>query len=145
MTAITPHLVVKDAAAAIDFYKTAFGAEEMFRMATPDGNHIVHAEIRVNGAAVFLADEFPAMGSVAPTTLGGSAVTIHHFAEDPDAVFDRAVAAGATASMPMADMFWGDRYGRVTDPFGHHWSIACHQRDVSPEEMTEAMKQMFTQ
>ncbi|MCP4328931.1 MAG: VOC family protein [Alphaproteobacteria bacterium] len=143
MTAVTPYIIVKGAAAAIEFYRNAFGAEEVYRQTTPDGSHIVRAEIRIDGAAVFIGDEFPDMGSAGPTTLGGSPVTLHHYVEDADAAFERAVAAGATVTMPLADMFWGDRFGRLTDPFGHHWSIASHQRDATPEEMAEAMKQFF--
>ncbi len=143
LTAITPHLVVSNAAEAIEFYKNAFGAVEMYRAPTPDGSRIMHAEIRINGAAIFVVDEFPDMGSKAPTTLGGSSVSLHHYVDAADAAFDRAVAAGATVTMPLADMFWGDRFGSLNDPFGHHWTIATHQRDVTPEEMAEAAKQIF--
>ena len=141
---VTPHLVVPDSGAAIEFYKSAFGAQEMFRMPTPDGSKIMHAQITIDGAPVMLADEFPGMGCQSPGALGGTPVTMHLYVADVDKVFEQAVAAGATAAMPPADMFWGDRYGRVTDPFGHSWSIATHIKDPTPEEMAEAAKTAFS-
>lgn len=141
---VTPHLVVSDGAAAIDFYKRAFGAEEMFRMPAPDGRRLLHAEIRIGDSPVMLAEEFPEFGSRGPAALGGTPVTLHLYVEDVDAAYDRAVEAGAEASMPPADMFWGDRYGKVTDPFGHSWSLATHVRDVTPEEMAEGAKAAFS-
>ncbi len=117
---VTPHLVVSDSAAAIEFYKNAFGAQELFRMPTPDGKRIMHAQIMIDGAAVMLTDEFPEMGCQSPSTLGGTPVTVHLYVSDMDKVFEQAVSAGATATMPPTDMFWGDRYGRVEDPFGHN-------------------------
>jgi uncharacterized glyoxalase superfamily protein PhnB len=138
MHSITPHLVCKGAAEAIEFYKKAFGAEEMGRMPMPDGK-LGHAMLRIGDSMIMLADEFPDWGSVGPTTLEGSPVTIHLYVENADAQFDRAIAAGAKVKMQMADMFWGDRYGMVEDPFGHYWSIAHHMRDMSPEEMKAAM------
>ncbi len=144
---VTPHLVIKGAAKAIDFYKKAFGAQEMFRMPGPDGQTLMHAEIRIGDSVIFLADEFPDMGAErAPQSLGGTSVTIHLYVPDVDATFNQAVKAGAKPSMPVMDMFWGDRYGKVTDPFGHEWSIATHKEDVPPEEMGKraatAMSQM---
>jgi PhnB protein len=139
--AITPHLVVKGAAEAIDFYKRALGAEELSRMPFPgkDGRmKLGHAELRIGDSRLFLADEFPEYGSVGPSG-GGSPVTIHLYVTDADAAFARAVEAGATVAMPLADMFWGDRYGKLIDPFGHHWSIAEHLEDLSPEQMRERM------
>jgi PhnB protein len=141
MRSVTPHLVVDGAVSAIDFYRNAFGAQEEGRLAGPEGK-LMHAQLRIGDSAVMLVDEFPQWGSVGPKSLGGSPVTIHLYVEDADATFARATAAGATVKMPVQDMFWGDRYGLVTDPFGHHWSIATHVRDVSPEEMRQAMAQM---
>lgn len=140
MHTVTPHLVCAGAAAAIEFYKKAFGATEMMRMPAPDGR-IMHACIRIGGSNVFLVDEMPEWGALGPKALKGSPVTIHLQVEDVDAVAARAVAAGAKVTMPVADMFWGDRYGKLEDPFGHHWSVATHVRDVSPEEMKKAMSQ----
>ena len=110
------------------------------RLPAPDGGRLMHAEIRIDGATVMLADAFPEFGSQSPKALGGSAVAIHLYVGDVDTVFARAVAAGASATMPVADMFWGDRYGRVTDPFGHHWSLGTHIADPSPEEIQKGME-----
>ena len=139
MHSLTPHLVCRDAAAAIDFYGRAFGAIERFRLPAPNGK-IVHACVQIGDSQLFLVDEMPERGALGPQALNGSPVTIHLQVQDTDAAFARAVQAGATATMPLTDMFWGDRYGRVTDPFGHSWSIATHVRDVRPEEMVAAMK-----
>jgi PhnB protein len=144
MTAVTPHLVVAGAAQAIDWYKKAFGATEEMRMPGPDGR-LMHACIRINGAAVFLVDEMQEWGAVGPKSLKGSPVTIHLMVEDADATFDRAVKAGATVTMPLADQFWGDRYGCLDDPYGHKWSVATHVRDVTPAEIQQAMKEMAEQ
>jgi PhnB protein len=141
---ITPHLVIKGATEAIEFYKRAFGAEELCRMPFPgpDGQmRLGHAELQIGDSRFFLADEFPEQGVTGPT--GSSPVTIHLYVTDADAVFGRAVAAGATATMPPADMFWGDRYGKLVDPFGHHWSIATHLEDPTPEQMQERMAAAF--
>lgn len=140
---VTPQLVVDDSNAAIEFYKNAFGAEERFRMTTPDGSKVVHAEISIGDSVVMLGDEFPDMGCKSPSSTGGTPVTVHLTVEDVDGWFTRAVEAGATATMPPEDMFWGDRYGRLIDPFGHSWSIATHIKDVTQEEMDAAMKQFF--
>jgi uncharacterized glyoxalase superfamily protein PhnB len=137
---VTPHLCVKGAAKAIDFYKQAFGAEEISSMSSPDGR-VLHAEIKIGDSIVMLADEFPEMGQ--PVTWGNSPVTIHLFVPDADAVFERAVAKGATVGMPIQDMFWGDRYGSLKDPFGHNWSIATRKRDLSEEEIAKAAEQAF--
>ena len=139
MHSLTPHLVCRGAAAAIDFYGRAFGAIEQFRLPGPDGR-LVHACVLIGDSQLFLVDEMPEHGALGPRALKGSPVTIHLQVQDADATFARAVQAGATVSMPLADMFWGDRYGRVTDPFGHSWSIATHVRDVSPDDMVAAMK-----
>ena len=135
---LTPHLVCRDAAAAIAFYVKAFGAIEQGRLPGPDGK-LVHAMIRIGDSPLMLVDEMPEWGALGPQSLKGSPVTIHLYVEDVDAAVARAVDAGAKITMPVADMFWGDRYGQIEDPFGHHWSIATHIRDVSPEEMQAAM------
>jgi PhnB protein len=131
----TPGLVLKGAAQAIDFYKRAFGAQEIMRMPGPDGKSIMHAEIRIGDSTIFLADEFPGMGGKSPQSVGAVTGAVYLYVEDADAAFNRAIAAGAKVSMPPADMFWGDRFGRVVDPFGHEWGIATHKEDVAPEEM----------
>lgn len=140
---VTPHLVIRGAAKAIDFYKEAFGAREVSRMPGPSGA-LMHAEIQIGDSVVMLADEWPGFER-SPSTLKGSTATIHLYVENADELFARAVKAGATVSMPMNDAFWGDRYGSLTDPFGHEWSIATHTHDYTPEEMkvraAEAMKQ----
>ena len=140
---VTPHLVVAGGGDAIDFYERAFGAVELFRSMAPDGQKLMHGAIRIGDSMVMLADEFPEMGQKGPHSIGGTPVWIQLYVEDVDAVFDQAVAAGASVDMPVADMFWGDRYGRLTDPFGHGWAIATHIKDVSPKEMEEAAKAMF--
>ena len=132
---LTPHLVVKGASQAIEFYKKAFGAQEIGRMAGPDGKSILHADLKIGDSHVFLVDEMPEMGCRGPESTGGTPVTIHMYVEDVDAAFGKAVAAGATVRMPLADMFWGDRYGVLTDPFGHAWSLASHKEDLTPEEI----------
>ena len=139
MHSLTPHLVCRGAAAAIDFYGRAFGAIELFRLPGPDGR-LIHACVRIGDSQLFLFDEMPEHGALGPQALKGSPVTIHLQVEDADAAFARAMRAGAMVTMPLADMFWGDRYGRVVDPFGHHWSIATHLREVSREEMVAAMQ-----
>ena len=131
---VTPYLIVKDAAKAIEFYKKSFGATELLRMAQPDGT-IRHAEIRIGDSPVMLADEFPEMDARSPQSIGGSPVSIFLYVEDVDTIFSQAVAAGAKVRRPVADQFYGDRTGGVEDPFGHVWYIATHTEDVSPEEM----------
>jgi len=140
---VTPHLVVYDAAAAIDFYKRAFGAEELTRMPGPDGKQIMHASIRIGDSIIMLGEECRDYGVNAPTSLGGSPVAIHLYVTDVDAVFERAVLNGASIVMPVSDMFWGDRYGTLTDPFGHRWSVATHVKDVTHEGMQKAMQEQF--
>jgi len=132
---LTPHLVVKGASRAIDFYKKAFGAQEIGRLTGPDGKSIMHANLKIGDSHVFLVDEMPQMGCRGPESIGATPVTIHMYVEDVDATFGKAVAAGAQVRMPVADMFWGDRYGILTDPFGHSWSLATHKEDLSPEEI----------
>lgn len=137
MHTVTPHLVCAGAADAIEFYKKAFGATELCRMPMPDGR-IMHAAVRIGDSLIMLVDEMPDWGSLGPNARGGSPVTIHLQVEDSNALFAQAVAAGAKVKLPIADMFWGDRYGIVEDPFGHLWSIATHIKDMSPEEMQAA-------
>lgn len=139
---ITPHLTVSPAGEAIEFYKKAFGAEEICRMASPDGKAVWHAELRIGDSAFYLNDESPQCGSATPKTLKGTTARVHLYVENCDALFQRAVSAGATAAMPPADMFWGDRYGVLTDPFGHVWGIATHKEDLSPDEMQKRMAAM---
>ena len=139
MHSLTPHLVCRGAAAAIEFYGRAFGAIELFRLPGPDGR-LIHACVRIGDSQLFLFDEMLERGALGPQALHGTPVTLHLQVEDADAAFARAIQAGGTVSMPLADMFWGDRYGRLTDPFGHSWSIATHMREVRPEEMVAAMK-----
>jgi PhnB protein len=131
---ITPYLVVNGAERAIEFYKNVFGAKELMRMPTPDGR-IAHAEIRIGDSVVMLGDETPQSGAKSPKSIGGTTVGVMLYLENVDAVYDRAVAAGATATMKPQDMFWGDRYGKLVDPFGHEWSLATHKEDVAPDEM----------
>lgn len=143
MHSVTPHLVCAGAAQAIDFYKQAFGATELARLPGPQGK-IMHAAVRIGDSTVMLADEMPEYGSLGPKSLKGSPVTIHLYVPDADAFVARAAKAGAKVTMPVAEQFWGDRYGRLEDPFGHHWSVATHVRDVSGEEMKQAMQKMAT-
>ncbi|MGH7131962.1 MAG: VOC family protein [Phycisphaerales bacterium] len=140
---LTPHLAVRGAAKAIEFYKKAFGAVELHRSAGPDGKLIMHAELRIGDSPLLLHDEFPESGGLSPTSLEGSPVTLHMFVEDADAVFNKAVAAGAKVEMPMQDMFWGDRYGQITDPFGHNWSIAHRLEDLTPEDRRKRAAELF--
>jgi uncharacterized glyoxalase superfamily protein PhnB len=144
MTTVTPHLVCSDCANAIEFYKKAFRAVEMGRMLMPDTGKVMHAAISIGDSVVMLVDEFPEWGKLGPISLKGSPVTIHLYVEDVDSFVDRAVGAGAKVTMPVQYMFWGDRYGTIEDPFGHHWSVATHVRDVTHEEMEAASKKMFS-
>lgn len=137
MHTLTPHLVCAGAADAIEFYKKAFNAQELGRIPGPDGK-LVHAILTIGDSPVMLVDEYPEWGSLGPNARGGSSVTLHLYVEDADAQFKQAVDAGCTVRMPLDDMFWGDRYGIVQDPFGHLWSIATHVRDASPEEIHAA-------
>ncbi len=139
MHSLTPHLIVAGAAQAIEFYKQAFLAVEIMRLPGPQGR-LMHAQLRIGDSTLMLVDEMPEHGCVGPKALKGSPVTIHLFVEDVDAVVAQAVAAGAKLAMPVADMFWGDRYGKLEDPFGHHWSVATHVRDLTPEEMIQGMQ-----
>ena len=139
-TAVTPHLVITDAAKAIGFYKEAFGAEEVFRMTAPDGERLIHAEIRIGGAQVMLADSFPEYGGQPPAR-DGAGVGVHLYVEDVDAVMAAAEKAGARVTMPAMDAFWGDRYGKLLDPYGVTWGVATHIADLTPEQIAEGGKQ----
>jgi PhnB protein len=138
-TTLSPALAVENAAEAIEFYKRAFGAKERGRMEGPGGT-IAHAELQFGDSVVMLADPMPQAGAKPPHELGGTTVTVFMYVEDVDAVVQRAVDAGATVTMPVDDMFWGDRFGSVADPYGHSWSLATHVEDVPPEEMAERGK-----
>jgi len=135
---ITPYLTVRDAARAIEFYKQAFGAKERGLMKGPDGK-VMHAELMIGDSIVMLADEFPEFGSLSPESTGGAGMGLHIYLDGVDAAFDQAVKAGAQVEMPVMDQFWGDRYGKLKDPFGHKWSIATHTKDLSMDEMKQGM------
>jgi len=137
---VTPYLTLNDAARALDFYKRAFGAQEVMRMDAPGGK-IGHAEIKIGDSMIMLADEMPGSGTRSPQSLGATTAGIFLYVENADAVFNQAVSAGAHVEAPMADMFWGDRYGRLKDPFGHSWSVATHKEDVAPAEMSKRMQE----
>jgi PhnB protein len=136
----TPYLTLNDCARAIDFYKKAFGAQEIMRMDGPGGK-IGHAEIKIGDSVIMLADEMPGGGNRSPKSLGGTTAGVFLYFTNVDSVFKQAVDAGANPDMPPADMFWGDRFGRLTDPFGHSWALATHKEDVAPEEMRKRMQQ----
>jgi PhnB protein len=141
MHTLTPHLVCQDANSAIDWYVKAFGAVEVARMKGPDGK-LMHGQVKIGDSFMMLAEEFPAWGSLSPTTLKNSPVFLHLYVPDVDASIAKAAAAGATVTMPATDMFWGDRYGQLVDPYGHKWSLATHVKDMTPAEMQEGMKNM---
>lgn len=141
---LNPYFVVPNAAEAIDFYSKALGAVELYRMDGP-GGMIMHAEIKIGDSVLMLSDENPEQGAVAPSSLGGSPVHILLYVDDVDAGYQRAVDAGANGVMPPMDMFWGDRFGKFTDPFGHNWSIATHVEDVAPDEMAKRAQEAFAQ
>ncbi|HEY5073750.1 MAG TPA: VOC family protein [Pyrinomonadaceae bacterium] len=136
---VTPHLIIRGAGEAIDFYKKAFGATELFRFPAPDGK-IGHAEIKIGNSPIMLADEYPDMGYKGPQTLGGSPVSLMIYVDDVDTVFDRAVAAGAKTREAVSDKIYGDRIGTLEDPFGHVWHVSTHKEDVSAEEMERRAK-----
>jgi len=141
---ITAGLVVRNARKAIEFYKTALGATELDVMTGPDGT-VMHAELKIGDSKFYLGEESPEMDAFSPQKLGGSPVSLNIYTEDSDAMFKRAIAAGATVKMPLTDMFWGDRYGKILDPFGHAWGIATHKEDVSKSEMEKRMKEWMAQ
>jgi PhnB protein len=142
---LTPFLTVRDAVRAIEFYKQAFGAVERGVAKGPDGK-VMHAELKIGDSIIMLGDEYPEFGALSPLSTGGAGMGLHIYVDGVDAAFDRAVKAGAQVEMPVADQFWGDRYGKLKDPFGHKWSIATHTKDMSMDEMKhnmdEAMEKM---
>ena len=139
---ITPHLIVSDAAKAIDFYKKAFSAQETDRFMAPDGKTVMHAQIKIGDSALMLGSEFPPH-CLSPKTRGGTTVSLYIYIENADAAFDRAVKAGCTVKMPMMDQFWGDRIGQVEDPYGHQWSIATHKQDLTKDQIAANAKAFF--
>jgi PhnB protein len=141
---VTPYLTLNDAARALDFYKRAFGAEVVMRMDAPGGK-IGHAEIKIGDSRIMIADEMPGGGCQSPHSLGGTTNGILLYVDNVDSVFKQAVAAGAKVEAPVTDMFWGDRYGRLKDPFGHSWSVATHKQDVTPAEMEKGMQESIKQ
>lgn len=142
---VTPTLTVRDAAAAIDFYKRAFAAQEIHRMSSPDGSKIMHAEIRIGDSMIMLNDEFPEMGCLSPVTLNGVTASLYLYLPDTDAAYKQAVDAGAHPIMPPCDMFWGDRFAKVKDPFGQQWAIATRMEVLTEKEILERQKQFFAQ
>lgn len=141
---ITPVLIVKNGDKAIEFYKNSFGVEERFRMKSPDGR-VAHAELKLGDSVFMLSDEYPEMECHSPKTIGGSPVSMYVYVDDVDSVFNKAISAGAKVLDPVKDQFWGDRHGRLEDPFGHLWSIATHKKDLSEEEMKKAAEAAFSQ
>jgi PhnB protein len=140
---LTPYLTCRDAASAIEFYKQAFGAVQKGDvMKGPDGK-VMHAELRIGDSLIMVADEFPQWGSLSPQSIGGSGMGLHIYVEDVDSAFDRAIGAGGVVEMPVMDMFWGDRYGKLVDPFGHKWSVATHKRDMSINEVEDAQREFM--
>jgi PhnB protein len=142
-SALTPYLVVREAAKAIDFYKKAFGARELFRLAEPSGK-IGHAELTVGDGRMMIADEYPDFGALGPVSIGGTPVSLHLYVDDVDAVVERAAQAGATILRPVKDEFFGDRTGTLSDPFGHRWQIATRKEEVTPAEMQQRWSAMFS-
>ena len=141
---VTPAIIVRGAARAIEFYRTAFGAKELSRMEGPDGS-VAHAEIRIGDSIVMLGDENAHYGTLSPHSTNGTPSSLHIYVDDVDAVFARAVSAGAKVKYPIENAFWGDRYGKITDPFGHEWGIATHVQDMSKEEVEKAGKEWMAQ
>lgn len=137
---VTPTITVHEAAKAIEFYKKAFDAQEIFRFPSPDGKTIMHAEIKIGNSIVMLNDEFPQMNCRSPQSIGGTGSSIFLYVNDADATFNKAVSAGAKPLVPLMDAFWGDRFGSIQDPFGHVWSIATHKKDMTPEEIKTAQE-----
>jgi uncharacterized glyoxalase superfamily protein PhnB len=139
---LAPHIIVTDGLAAIEFYKNAFGAQELFRLMAPDGKTLMHAQLKIGNSILMLGGEFPP-NCLSPKNRGGTSVILHIYTADADTAFDRAVKAGCTVKMPVSDAFWGDRYGQVEDPSGHLWSIATHQHDYTPEQVADNAKAFF--
>lgn len=142
---VTPYIVVRGASNAIDFYKKAFGAKEMYRMPGPDGKSIAHAEIKIGNSVVMLGDENPAWDNLGPQSRGGVTSSLFLYVEDVDAAFDKAVKAGGTGKLPPTDMFWGDRFSKLVDPFGQEWGIATHKEDLSPQEIEKRGREFYSQ
>lgn len=142
---ITPYLVVRDAARAVEFYQKAFGAKARNVSYMPDGKRVMHAELKIGDSILMLNDEFPEWHVLSPKSRGGSSVTIHMYVKDVDAAFQRAVSAGATVTMPVMDAFWGDRYGQLEDPSGHKWSLATHKEDLTPAQMKKRAEAFFAE
>lgn len=142
---VSPHLAVRGGLEAMEFYKKAFGAQERSRFMAPDGKQLMHGEIKIGDSILMLGEENPQRGCPGPQSVGATTVSLYLYVHDADNLFNKAVAAGAKALMPMADMFWGDRAGTVTDPFGHQWTIATHKEDVSPEDMKKRGQAFFEQ
>jgi len=140
---INPYLIVRNADRAIEFYKKAFGAEERFRMHGPDGNAIMHAELKIGDSVFMLTEESPDMKALSPESIGGSPVSLYVYVKDVDSVFNQAVSEGATILHPVKDQFYGDRSGYLKDPFGHLWSVATHKKDLSPDELKKAGQAFF--
>jgi uncharacterized glyoxalase superfamily protein PhnB len=140
---VTPALTVRNGADAIEFYKRAFGAEEVMRVHGPDGKRLMHAEIRVGDSRIMLGEEWPDTRCLAPSSVGAATGSLYLYVPNVDAAFERAVSAGAKAVMPVTDMFWGDRFGQVEDPSGHRWGLATHMEDPSPEQMAQRQKEFF--
>jgi len=145
--AVTPSIVVRDAAKALDFYQRAFGATNIQRMPTPDGKKIMHADFTIGDSHIMMSDELPEMGPgpSSPESLGGTCCNLNIYTKDVDALWKQALAAGAKVAMPLADQFWGDRYGKVKDPFGHEWGLMTHIDNPTPEEMKKRMEAQFSQ
>lgn len=141
---ITAHLSVREASKAVEFYEKAFGAQLRALHKTPDGK-VMHASLKIGDSSLLLADEFPGAGCPSPQTLGGSPVVLNIYVEDVDKLFNQAVAAGAKVTMPLANQFWGDRYGQIVDPFGHTWALGSHVEDVAPEELERRANAMFAE
>lgn len=140
---VTASLIVKGGVAAIEFYKKAFGAQEIYRFPGPDNKSIMHAELKIGNSHVMLCDEMPQMNCRSPQSLGGTGIYIYMYVEDADATYTKAIAAGAKPTMPIMDAFWGDRFGQVQDPFGHIWGIATRKIDMTPEELAKAGQEFF--
>ena len=141
---MTPMLSVRDAARAIEFYKKAFNAQQLVRMDSPDGK-IMHAELQIGNSIFMLGEENPQMNCLSPQSLNGTPISLYLYVENVDSAFNQAVKAGAKVEMPVGDMFWGDRFGQVSDPFGHRWSLATHKEDVTPDQMKQRAQQFFAE
>jgi len=142
---VTPGLVFQNATEAINFYKRALGAEVKSNMPGPDGRGVMHAELKIGDSMIFVSDEMPQSPAKSPKTLGGNTMVLNVYVPDVDTTFRQATEAGAKTAMPVADQFWGDRYGQFTDPFGYTWGVATHKEDLSANEMNERAKQFFAQ